>query len=822
MAKVGIKGYLIILLASNILIFVSISSIFNTHMIKPKLQHEDMIASLDTDLQAVFEKYRNFIPKIMKERKIPGLSIAVVDRDNILWAAGFGYTDYDCKRPVTLETIFSLLSVSQTITATAVMFAVQDGLVELDTPIINYLPGFTVNSCFEKKPHDKITLRHLLNHTSGLACEAVIGNPREAACGSFEEHIRSISDTWNKHRVGEKFSYSNIAFDLVAYILQVRSGKTFSEYVKEKIFDPLSMLNTSVDKEFIRCHPNRAVGHYRHIKELPLQFPIIGAAGHYASVRDLARFIQFYLNWGKVDGQKILSDGYIRTVYTPSPAANTMGLGIRVETDDHGNYSLYYDGSGLGFYNLITWSPNYGVGAVIMTNSNDAPKLSGILESIIKNRHVERVDSFDTHLWEIEDTGNGEYIASQSFYSDTFTTYKLAYKEYLGSYQYMMSGWKFKTYASIGLFLGFRDPMMHVIVYEKEGRLYIKDDEGDRCLEEHLPGLFFIASGECLDFRNSIPTWKNYRLKKVKDGKVSRRQAKPGCPWPADGITVRPDIKVKLSWRPSDTAISHKIYLGTDKSNIMLLAEGSTPEHVAELPIAEKDTTYYWRVDETGADGTIITGKIWQFSLGKLLGWWKLDGDAKDYSGNRHHGIIYGQPEWVVSNKVSVLKLDGVDDYVDMGRIGDLRCWTVAFCVKSPRAPSLMPQSGPVNYGDSFHINWNHPDFFYYKSASLKNGGRWYGASFGALQANTWYHLSATYDGRRFKTYKNGILITDDTRPSGIPNTDNGHLVFGKHSFKDHYFTGSIKDVRIYNYALRQDELMEFYKKGNEQWWHVE
>lgn len=149
---------------------------------------------------------------MMKERKIPGLSLALVDREGILWTAGFGHTDYDLKTPVTRDTHFAICSLTKTFTATAVMCAVQDGLVELDTPITEYLPGFTVNSRFEVNPQDRITLRHLLDHSSGLPLDT-LKLDRGSPNASFEDFALSISDTWLKFKVGERCSYSNCGMD---------------------------------------------------------------------------------------------------------------------------------------------------------------------------------------------------------------------------------------------------------------------------------------------------------------------------------------------------------------------------------------------------------------------------------------------------------------------------------------------------------------------------------------------------------------------------------------------------------------------------------
>ena len=112
--------------------------------VNTRLQDEYTKTGLSQGMNSVFNEYRESIPKMMAEQKIPGLSIAVVDRNGILWTSGFGYTDKGKNTPVTPETIFWICSMSKTFAATAVMLATQDGLVELDEPIVTYLPDFMV------------------------------------------------------------------------------------------------------------------------------------------------------------------------------------------------------------------------------------------------------------------------------------------------------------------------------------------------------------------------------------------------------------------------------------------------------------------------------------------------------------------------------------------------------------------------------------------------------------------------------------------------------------------------------------------------------
>jgi tetratricopeptide (TPR) repeat protein len=281
-------------------------------------------------------------------------------------------------------------------------------------------------------------------------------------------------------------------------------------------------------------------------------------------------------------------------------------------------------------------------------------------------------------------------------------------------------------------------------------------------------------------------------------------------PGPEDGAKISPAGGVVLEWVPGAMAESHKVYLGTSGDSLELV--GETEENAfVELREIEEGGTYYWRVDEVREDGSVTEGKVWNFSVGELVGLWKFDGNAEDSSGNNHHGTVKGDPKWVTGRVGDALEFDGVDDFVDTTVTTDLPAWTVALWVKSPSEPTSEAQSGPVNWEPNFHINWNHHDPAFRGTASLQAEERWSAASFEELNANKWYYLCATYDGESLKTYKNGVLVAENSNPSGEPTADIASLKFGRHALVEQYFAGTVDDVRIYNYAMDEEEAAGLY-----------
>jgi CubicO group peptidase (beta-lactamase class C family) len=128
------------------------------------MQESDSTLVYDEIIKKVEELAINYY----NDGNTPGLAAAVVSDKEILWYVSLGTLHCKSQRNVDSETLFNIQSMSKSFTALAVLFAVQDGLVELDTPISEYIPGFTINSRWEESPDKLITLRHLLSHRSGI------------------------------------------------------------------------------------------------------------------------------------------------------------------------------------------------------------------------------------------------------------------------------------------------------------------------------------------------------------------------------------------------------------------------------------------------------------------------------------------------------------------------------------------------------------------------------------------------------------------------------------------------------------------------------
>ncbi len=323
---------------------------------------------------------------------IPGMAAALVSKDGVLWSSGIGVTDSTSLHQVTTSTMFSLQSISKLVTTTALMIAVQDGLLDLDTPITAYLPDFTVNSRYEDNPADRITLRLLLAHRAGLTHEAAYGNNYDSGETSFEKHVQSISHTWLRYPVGTRYAYSNLGIDLAGYILQVVSGRPFARFVEERLLAPLGMKNTSYDWEAIERSENRASGYDRDDPNLPLRHALVPCGGCFSTADDMAEFIRFHMNGGLAHGKRILSPELLEEMYEIQNSYEGQVFGYCLGIckgwlwgeDVYENYYLTHNGSGFGFNASVEWFPEYGLGAVVLVSGGSSYFATEMAHNLVK------------------------------------------------------------------------------------------------------------------------------------------------------------------------------------------------------------------------------------------------------------------------------------------------------------------------------------------------------------------------------------------------------------------------------------------------------
>jgi CubicO group peptidase (beta-lactamase class C family) len=494
------------------------------------------IGPLDSTPQAVaanpaatvIAKYRASIPQLMREQGVPGLAVVLVDANRTLWIEGFGHLDGRGSAPATDDTTFSVQSMSKLFTATAVMQAVAAGRLDLDAPITTYLPEFTVHSAFESHPERKITLRMLLSHTAGFTHEAPLGNNNDLDSGSFDAHVRSISDTWLRFPVGSGYAYSNLGIDLAACILERVEEKPFAEVMRDSLLEQLGMDHSTFDRAVINANANRAIGHVHPYPKPPVDVPMTGAGGLYTSAADLARFLHFELNGGSIDGRIVLGPRWLNemeTVQAPragAPAGYALGV-VRhrwnrwAQTPD----LFEHGGGGFGFLTDMWWAPQLGIGVAVLTNSQDHQLQNALSISILTDVVSElamyrgrlaalpsRLGAEDPPLSFNPPAGMANLVAKAAMVPTADEATRWA--SYAGAYR--LPAWGY---------IGPKGAPARFLIQAGVPYFEIKDETTSvvrHRLAEIEPGLFLADNGETLDFRGPVTRWRNFELVRVTGG----------------------------------------------------------------------------------------------------------------------------------------------------------------------------------------------------------------------------------------------------------------------------------------------------------------
>lgn len=457
-------------------------------------------------------KSHESLSKFKNNNKIQGLAFAVFNKNETIISECIGNSTYGSK--INDETLFSIQSISKNITALAIMTAVQDKLLNLDSPVTEYLPSFTINSCYEDFPEQKITLRMLLSHTAGFTHEAPIGNNYDYTPCDIKDHINSINKTWLKFPSGTNYAYSNLGFDLASAIIAQKTGGSFSEYLKSRIFQPLSMTNTTADDKEVVLNKNKTEGNISAVKKNHYSIPLPGSGAVYTSLIDFIKYAQLLMNYGETINKTLIDKKYLYEMCKIN--IQNYGLGTYI---DKSNDILYinHNGGGFGFSATLLWFPEYELGSVILCNRpcNTYDICLSVMREYIKAMGLSKNSS----ITEVFDDLNGYYFKNKpdldkqkvfTFKCDSL--FKPEWEKYIGKYTLTIKGMETKWYAKIAHFMGFGYQRIKII---KEGQvLQILGDFGKSILKEFEPGLFFTGDNEALDLRTDRPTFKNIVIQK--------------------------------------------------------------------------------------------------------------------------------------------------------------------------------------------------------------------------------------------------------------------------------------------------------------------
>lgn len=368
-------------------------------------QHKDIRD--DPRVISALELLEVWIDAHLAYEQIPGIAIAIVHDQNLLWSRGFGYADLERKVPVSPQTIFSICSVSKLFTSIAVMQLRDAGKLNLDDPIKKHLPWFDIQQTYTDVP--PATVRGLLTHTSGL--------PREASFPYWtdptfpfptrEAMMERVSSQRTLYPTDRYFQYSNLGMALLGEIVAAASGMSYDSYIQQRILDPLGMTDTTTDIPVELAGGRLATGYtpldragQRHALASFQTRAIAPAAGYASTVEDLGRFAawQFRLldsAWGTsaelIPGASILRPSTLREmhrVHRVDPElfdseGSHWGLGFGIYPEDEQQTTettfVGHGGACPGFRTSLKLQPDTKIAAIVMINAEGARASPGVI-----------------------------------------------------------------------------------------------------------------------------------------------------------------------------------------------------------------------------------------------------------------------------------------------------------------------------------------------------------------------------------------------------------------------------------------------------------
>jgi CubicO group peptidase (beta-lactamase class C family) len=322
------------------------------------------------------------LAELAQRHHVPGASLAFVS-DGTVTQAACGVLNTATGVAATTDSLFQIGSITKIYTATLVMRLVEQGKLALDEPVMTYLPKFAVA---DPEVTRLVTIRHLLTHTSGIDGDYLADTGRGDDC--LERYVDGLSEVGQSHALGATMSYCNAGYSILGRVIEVSTGKTWDQALRELLVDPLGLQHTVTLPEEALLYAT-AVGHVGKPTELrPARqwgFPRCwGPAGLIcATPSDVLAFAQLHMSEGVAsDGARLLSAATVRSMQEPQGAVpgqwsgGPWGWGLGWGLFDWGGRRVYgHDGETIGQLAFLRIVPDHDVAVVLLTNGGHAEDL---------------------------------------------------------------------------------------------------------------------------------------------------------------------------------------------------------------------------------------------------------------------------------------------------------------------------------------------------------------------------------------------------------------------------------------------------------------
>jgi CubicO group peptidase (beta-lactamase class C family) len=326
--------------------------------------------------------FDDYVRKLMRDWKVQGLSVAVAKGNHIVYSRGFGLRDVERDLKATPHSLFAIGSTSKTFTTAALALLADEGKFDWDRPIREYVPTFKLWDTFSS---ERMTGKDLTSHRSGLPRHDLMWYGSAESREELFSRLQYLQPTADFRTV---WQYQNLMYMTAGYLVEVLSGSTWEEFVRQRILAPLGMASSHINAEEVETAPDFSRGYREHKNKVePMAFyqgfkAVAPAGSIYASVTDMGQWMLMQLNGGKFGERQFISEGQVRLMHTPHMFINkgqhpelpysSYGLGWFVEPY-RGHDMIHHGGNIDGFSSMLSLMPGDGIGVVVLTNMDGTP-----------------------------------------------------------------------------------------------------------------------------------------------------------------------------------------------------------------------------------------------------------------------------------------------------------------------------------------------------------------------------------------------------------------------------------------------------------------
>ena len=333
---------------------------------------ETIVARLDAEIAAALDKWKS-----------AGLAVAIVRNDSVLLSKGYGLIEVGKPAKVDADTRFAIGSTTKAMTSLALGMLVDEGKVRWDAPVIDYLPAFRMSDPWVTR---QLTVRDLLTHRAGLGNADLLWTATDY---SGDEILRRIGNLPPSYSFRSGFIYQNIMYAVAGAVVEAVSGLSWESFVEQRILAPLKMTGTVTSLRKVEGLPNVAAPH--GVANGALQVvnnravdPVAAAGSVWSSVNDMAKWMRFVLDSGRVDGRRLVTEQTFRAWLSPQTVADPgtypalalsrphfflYSLGWFLQ-DYNGQAVAMHTGSINGMSAIIGLIPDKNLGVYVLANTD--------------------------------------------------------------------------------------------------------------------------------------------------------------------------------------------------------------------------------------------------------------------------------------------------------------------------------------------------------------------------------------------------------------------------------------------------------------------